>query len=100
MHRNGPYRDRKCGIIYPSHTSKLPVLNGHKRSPTFHESSNISFNISYLGYYKNLCVWVITMCNIANSEKRTQMFKEYDIYKQYLPYFMKKNHFISSNKPF
>ena len=40
------------------------------------------------------------MCNIANSEKRTQMFKEYDIYKQYLPHFMKKNHFISSNKPF
>ena len=42
----------------------------------------------------------LTMCNIANSEKRTQMFKEYDIYKQYLPHFMKKNHFISSNKPF
>ena len=44
--------------------------------------------------------YALTMCNIANSEKRTQMFKEYDIYKQYLPHFMKKNHFISSNKPF
>ena len=49
--RNFLYRDMKCGIICQSHTAKLPVLNGRKCSPTFYESSNISFNISYLGYY-------------------------------------------------
>ena len=38
-------------IICLSHAAQLPVLNGCKCSLTFHESSNISFNISYLGNY-------------------------------------------------
>ena len=37
----------KCGMICPSHAAQLPVLNGRKCSPSFHESSNISLNISY-----------------------------------------------------
>ena len=41
---------RNC-LSYPA---QLPVLNGRKCSATFHESSNISFNISYLDYYYNL----------------------------------------------
>ena len=49
--RNVLYRDKKCGRNCLSRAAQLPVLNGRKRSPTFHESSNISFNISYLGYY-------------------------------------------------
>ena len=49
--RNFLYRDMKCGMICLSHAAQLPVLNGRKCSPTFNESSNISFNISYLGYY-------------------------------------------------
>ena len=47
--RNFLYKDMKCGMI--CHAAQLPALNGHKCSPTFYESSNISFNISYLGYY-------------------------------------------------
>ena len=50
--RNFLYRDMKCGIICLSHAAQLPVLNGRKHSPIFHESSAILFNISYLGYYK------------------------------------------------
>ena len=42
------YRDMKCGRNCLSHAAQLPVLNGHKSSPTFHESSNISFDISNL----------------------------------------------------
>ena len=41
----------KCGMICLSYAAQLPVLDGRKYSPTFNESSNISFNISYLGYY-------------------------------------------------
>ena len=49
-----PFRDMKCEMYYLSHAVQLPVLNGCKRIPTFEGSSNISFNISYLGYYFNL----------------------------------------------
>ena len=52
--KNVLYRDRKFGRNCPSHAAQLPVLNGRKCSATFHESSNISFNISYLVYYYNL----------------------------------------------
>ena len=62
--------------------------------------ANIKFYNNLTCSHRVSIEWTLTMCNIANSEKRTQMFKEYDIYKQYLPHFMKKNHFISSNKPF
>ena len=51
VYRNVLYRDMKCGMIRLSHAAQLPVLNGRKCSPTFYESSTISFNISYLGYY-------------------------------------------------
>ena len=46
--RNVLYRDMKCGMICLSHGAQLLVLNRRKRSQTFHESSTISFNISYL----------------------------------------------------
>ena len=45
----------KCGRNFLSHAVQLPILNKHICSPTFHESSNISFNISYLGYYQRFC---------------------------------------------
>ena len=50
--------DMKCGMIclcHARHAAQLPVLNGRECCPTFHESSTISFNISYLGYYQNVC---------------------------------------------
>ena len=49
--KNFLYRDMKCGMNGLSHAAQLPLLNGRKCSRTFHESSNISLNISYLGYY-------------------------------------------------
>ena len=49
--RNFIFRDMKCGMSFLSHAAQLPVLNGCKCSLTFHESSNISFNISNLDYY-------------------------------------------------
>ena len=49
--RNFLYTDKKCERNCLSHAAQFPVLNGRKRSPTFHESSNISFNVSYLGYH-------------------------------------------------
>ena len=49
--RNFLYRDKRCGRNCLSYAAQLSALNGRKGSPTFHESSNISFNISYLGYY-------------------------------------------------
>ena len=47
---------KKCGRNCLSHRAQLPVLNRRKSNPIFHESSNYSFNISYLGYYWNLCL--------------------------------------------
>ena len=47
--RNFLYRDMKYGRNCLSHAAQFTVPNGRKRSPTFHES----INISYLGYYQN-----------------------------------------------
>ena len=47
MPRNFLCRDMKCGIICLNHAAQPQELNRRKCSPTFHESSNISFNISY-----------------------------------------------------
>ena len=60
------YRDTKCGLICLSHAAQLPVLNRRKCSPTFHESSNISLNISYL---------VITKIFVLFCEFLAQIFK-------------------------
>ena len=49
---------RNC-LSYPA---QLPVLNGRKCSATFHEKSNISFNISYLVYYYNLKSLISKAC--------------------------------------
>ena len=50
----------KCGMICLSHAAKLPVINRRKRSLTFYESSNISFNISYLVLTKIFVLY--TLC--------------------------------------
>ena len=50
----------KCGMICLSHAAKLPVINRRKRSPTFYESGNISFNISYLVFTKIFVLY--TLC--------------------------------------
>ena len=60
--RNFLYRDKNYGRNCLSHVAQLPVLNRRKCRPTFHESSNISFNISYLGIkILNLSIFVISM---------------------------------------
>ena len=52
----------KYGRNCLSYAAQLPVLNGRKCSATFHESSNISFNISYLVYYYNLKSLISKAC--------------------------------------
>ena len=83
------YVDRKCGTICLSHTAQLPVLNGRKCSPTFHESSNILFNISYLGYYRNFlyrdmkcwkfCLSHTAQLLVINERKCSPTFRESSI---------------------